>query len=218
MNHPSCLVQKNKKGNRVYLFLPSSWWSWTLQSFLCMCKEFCHPCLTEWVGDVLWEGSFTVPNRNIPAHGCCSAPGWETGLRSLGWEACEICRSGTPGDSPTDYLESVGKAISDRTAAPRAVLGSATWLPYGLGHVTSSLFLLHLCPHWVHCVGGEVTLPLHIEQTLLLAKRTLLPCHVPSWDHAFSTSWRLLELAGGLYCSELTLLNFAFHSFGRRDR
>lgn len=67
------------------------------------------------------------------------------GSGSLGREACENCRSSTPGDPPTDYLEGVGKVISDCTADPRAVLGFVTCLPYGLGHVTSSLFLLPLC-------------------------------------------------------------------------
>lgn len=66
--------------------------------------------------------------------------------RALGQEAPDVCRSGTPGDSPADYLEGVGKASSDCTAAPRAVLGSTTCSLYGLRHVTSSLFLFPLWP------------------------------------------------------------------------
>lgn len=127
--------------------------------------------------------------------------------RALGQEVPDVCRSRTPGDSPAHYVGGVVKSSSDCTAAPRAVLGSTTCSPNGLGHVTSSLFLSLLCPPWVRCVFWEIALPLCIGETLLLVKRALSPL----------PPLHLLEPAWGLCHSELTLLNFIFHSFGRRD-
>lgn len=75
-----------------------------------------------------------------------SSQGEILGLGALGQETPKVCRSSTPGDSPTDYLEGVGEASSDCGAAPGALLSSATCLPYGLGHGISPLFLLPLCP------------------------------------------------------------------------
>jgi len=74
-----------------------------------------------------WEtGASLCP---IGAHllaAAVTSQGEMVGLGSSGREAPELCRSSTPGDSPADYVEGVGEASNDHTAAPGGSLGSAT--------------------------------------------------------------------------------------------
>lgn len=81
---------------------------------------------------------------------------WLLSLGGLIWEAPDVCRSSTPRDTPSGYLEGAGEASSDHSSSTDAVLGSITCLPHGLGHfisVSPSLPSLSL--------GREITLPLH---------------------------------------------------------
>lgn len=187
MNHPSCWVQKKKRGiefiSSCQAIFPSE--VKYHNHFLVCAKSSAIPA---WLNEsgMSWErGASPCPTGTHLLMAAAASQGEILVSGALGWEAPEICRSSTPGDSPTDYLEGVGKASSDCTAVPRAVLSSATCLPYGLGPVTSSLFLLPLCPSWVRCVGREITLLLHIGQTLLLAKRALSPLSCPQLGPCF---------------------------------